>query len=296
MINTTINFTNKKIRVLCIDNKNELVYLNEEDSPIDFSEDISVYDGNENLINELSEIILDIFKEGNVSPLSAKIILDVNQFFINSIPVETFEPDSVKSYIVWDLSNFFPDTYKNYIINYHKVLTQENPFSEFKLLTFAVKSNTVKFINDIINKCNFKTERLDIDLFSSYNVVKVKNSSGRYLILNCYKNRIDYIICNNNDILCYEYLYFKENNFDIELETNIKLLNINKYFSEVKNIYITGEEYSEYVVNEIKSYYPDLNVNLLNFDETLKLSNTFSNTDLINKYGYKFISLAGAVI
>jgi len=296
LINTSISFTNKKIRVLCIDNKNELIYINEEDSPIDFSEDISVYNENENLINELSDIIQDIFKEGNVTPLSAKIVLDVNQFFINSIPVETFEPESVKSYIVWDLSNFFPDSYKNYLINYHKVLTQENPYSEFKLLTFAVKYNTVKFINDIINKCNLKTEKLDIDLFSSYNIAKLKNISEKYLILNCYKNRIDYIICRENDILCYEYIYFKENNFDIELENNIKLLNINKDFSGVKNIYITGEEYSEYVVNEIKSFYPDLNVKLLNFDETLKVSNSLSSSDFINKFGYKFISLAGAVI
>jgi len=73
-------------------------------------------------------------------------------------------------------------------------------------------------------------------------------------------------------------------------------LNINKDFSGVKNIYITGEEYSEYVVNEIKSFYPDLNVKLLNFDETLKVSNSLSSSDFINKFGYKFISLAGAVI
>lgn len=299
MINTSINFTQKKIRLLCTDTKNEIIFLKEEDSNVDFSEDISIYNNNQEIVNELAEIITNTLKSENLPALNSRVILDVNQFFINSVPVETFDIESLKSYVIWDISNFYPDTYKNFIVNYHKILSSETGgdlFNDYKILTISAKNNCINFINELFLRCSLKIEKIDIDLFALNNIFKNNAEPGSKLIMNCYKNRIDYLIMQGNSLVCYDYVYFKDNNFDIELENNIKRLNNRKEFEPVKNIYISGEDYSEYVLNEIKKFHDDKEISILNPLNFLKAGENFKNKEILNNAGYKFASVAGALL
>lgn len=299
MINTSINFTQKKIRLLCTDAKNEIIFLKEEDSNVDFSEDISIYSNNQEVVNELAEIITNTLKSENLPALNSRIILDANQFFINTVPVETFDVDSLKSYIIWDVSNFYPDTYKDFVVNYHKILSSETDrdlFNDYKILTISAKNNCVNFINELFLRCNLKIEKIDIDLFALNNFFKGNTEPGSKLIMNCYKNRIDYLIMQGNSLICYDYVYFKDNNFDIELENNIRRLNKRNEFGPVKNVYISGEDYSEYVVNEIKKFHEDKNISILNPLNFLKTAENFKDKEILSNSGYKFASVAGALI
>jgi Tfp pilus assembly PilM family ATPase len=299
LINTSINLTQKKVRILCTDAKNEIIFLKEEDSNVDFSEDVSIYGNNFEIINELAEIISNALKSENIPALNARLILDVNQFFINSVPVETFDAESLKSYIIWDISNFYPDIYKNFVVNYHKIISSKETqdiLGDYKILTISIRNNCINFINELFRRGNLTIEKIDIDLFALNNLFKTNPGVSSKLIMNCYKNRIDYLIMNGNSLLCYDYIYFKDNNFDIELENNIKRLNSRKEFEMVKNIYISGEDYSEYVLNEIKKFYGNKEISIINPLNFLKTGENLSNKEALSNSGYKFASVAGALV
>lgn len=250
-------------------------------------------------INEISELINEVLKKSNASSHTSKLLIDTNYCFTNVIPLDFSEgDDKINSNILWELSNYFPDTYKNYKVSYHKLLSDLYSKDIKETLIIAIKNNFIDAIKKLSKQINIKISTIDIEHFASEKYFrKIRNNlfdGETIVIIGCKKNRFDFSVINDSGCIGYDYFLLDDSNFHDKLIKQY-LKTEEKYRSlQINNIYLYGDEStsSAYkIINDIAR------------KSRLILSNPFYEigitenvgSDIVSE-GYKFVPLCGLAL
>jgi hypothetical protein len=295
----TIGLYEKSIRFLEINKENKISFV------YNLSENINI----ENLylqnkfsdkyLNETAERINNVLDESKISSHISKLVIDTNYCFANVIPLDFSESnDKINSIILWELSNYFPDEYKNYKISYHKLLSNFYSDRIKETLVISIKNNFIESIKKLSKQINIKIASIDIEHFASekyFRTIRKNLFNGETIfIIGCKKNRFDISAINDSGCIGYDYILIEDSNFQ-DLLVNFYLKIEDKYRNmQVNNIYLYGDESTSTaykIVNDIAK------------KSRLILSNPFYElgiTENINpeiaSEGYQFVPLCGLAL
>lgn len=295
----TIGLYEKSIRFLEIKKENKISFAHQITENFNIEYLYSKNKLSESLINEASEMINEVLSKSNTAEHTSRLLIDTNYCFANVIPLDITESnDKINSNILWELSNYFPDDYKNYKINYHKLLAGSYSEDIKETLIIAIKNHFIDSIKKLSKQINIKISSIDIEHFASEKYFRTirKNLFDRetVMIIGCKKNRFDLSVISETGCIGYDYFLLEDSNYQDKL-VKFYLKNEEKYRNfQINNIYLYGEESTSSVykiVNDIAK------------KPRLVLSNPFyeigitENVDSeIVSEGYKFVPLCGLAL
>jgi Tfp pilus assembly PilM family ATPase len=292
----SIGLFDKSIRLLEINKDNKISFAHQIAGDYTINNLILQNKSTETAISKAADSINSILNEQKTNSAFSKLIIDTSYCFTNVIPLDYSESrEKINSDIIWELSNYFPDDYKNYKINYHRLLADSFSDNIKETLVIAVKKSLIETIKKLSDLVDTKIKSIDVEHFTSEkyfrNIRKSLLKEENVLIIGCRKNRFDFSIINDFGCFAFEYFTVTNSNFQDKLEeTYIKL--INKYSNfKINSIYLYGDEStaSSYsILNEIEK------------KSRIILSNPFYEIGITERVppeivseGYKFIPLCG---
>jgi hypothetical protein len=250
-------------------------------------------------LNETAKTINDILKQSNTGAGISKLLIDTNQCFANVIPIDFSESkEKINSDIIWELSNYFPENYKNFKINYYKLLSGSYSEEIKETLIIAIKNNLIESLVKLSKLINIKIISIDVEHFTSEKYFRSirKNllNDENILVIGCKKNRFDFSIINKSGCFAYDYFLVKDSNFQNDL-VNTYLKIEDKYGNlQINNIYIYGDESSSSSYKIINDISKKARAILSNPFYEIGITDNVK-TDIVSE-GYKFIPLCGLAL
>lgn len=247
-------------------------------------------------INETAEMINGVIDKINATVNSSKLLIETNFCFANVIPLDINEsPDKINSNILWELSNFYPDSYKNYKINYYKLSSYLHSDNVREVLIIAIKNYLIEAIRKLSKQINIKIGAADVEHFASEKyfryIRKTLLNDEAILIIGCKRGRFDFSIINRKECLGYDYFLSEDSNFQeklinqyLKIEEKYRALNIN-------NIYLYGDEVTSVAYKIINDIAKSSRLILSNPFYELGITNDV-DTEIVSE-GFKFIPLCG---
>jgi len=240
-------------------------------------------------LEEFSENIGDIINSESPEPYEANILLDTGLAFINVIPLDFSEKETnINSHILWDLSNYYPDSYKDYNVNCFRFNNQIiNDYID-EVLMIAVSKLKTDFLKNICNNCNIIVKKIEIDHFAVEKYLKkMKKTLSNSLIIGFRNNRLDCSLLLDGALKYYDFEVTERNNYKVSL---LRLLNV--FMGKFRNLKLQEiNVYGEDNITELKNF---LTENIINIPEL-----NINNVDLLYDTGIhesKYAPLYGLAI
>ena len=246
---------------------------------------------NHKKINEVTELILNNLKRNNLFTDNIKFVLDSRLAYISCIPLDySDEVENINSSLIWEISNYFPESYKNYKVTYQKI-NQDNKDLEYlgNTLIIAYHKNIAEITRRISEISSLKISNINFDIFSAGNYLS-NLSQRNFAVLGCKKDRLDLSVYLNGKLSFFLPVYLKDNAKDI-LQTEIyKTLKLTG-FEEVNDLFIYGDivcpkmlnlleelqwKHKIYLTDPFTEYSVDKNF----FEDRMEELNSFSFTPL----------------
>jgi len=297
----TLSISDRIIRFVEINEKREISFIDSIDTTFSFTECFRTGKDDEAIVSEAANVIHEAIKDKNLSSNKIGILLDSIFTFINIIPIE-YSDDSpgVASSLLWDLSNYYPNNYKNFKLNYYKLGNKKFAEKVTDTLYIAIENDKLEIINKIMHTCRLKTGLFDIDHFAVEKYIrelyKPHLSSRRCLYIGCKRNRFDISIIDSNSLIHYEFIMFKETNYIKKLSDfldKIKSGNESKTFDFV---ILYGDDYTVDIFNWLSSALQDTKIYLPDPFTELSLHEMISNNLKFREEGNKFIPACGLAL
>jgi Tfp pilus assembly PilM family ATPase len=293
-----LHISTSYLRFLAVNSESEITFAEQVELP-----GKGVFNnGNNESSEDISNIICDTLKSYKIDIKECSLIIDSSNCFISMIPVDYSDTkENINSSILWELSNYYPDNYKNFKINYQKLI-KENPSDPVKwTLVIAISNKVSDVLKKISIKSGIKFSFMDIDHFACekyfrkiYREELVKNN---FLIAGIKKSRIDLSIINNKGSLFYDYLILDKTDFQKPLENYFKK-SIND-ISHIKydRIFLYGDDLVIGAYKTLNKIVKKANIILSNPYSDIKISKNFIKTEVdLNNNGFKFTPLCGLAI
>lgn len=296
-----IGISDRTVRFLGMSEKKEVSFIESIDTAFSFSECFRTGVFEDTLVTEASYIINNVLRDIHTSSTKIGVSLDSSFAFLNIIPIDFNETVSnISSWILWDLSNYFPDNYKNYKVNYYKLHNKKFNSDVKDTLVVSVDKNILQVLVNIFHSGRLKLQLFDIDHFAAekyMNTFFTEELNGNYFpVIGCKKNHIDISYYCGDGLVYYDFLIFKDSGYKSKLKEKIKQISKTVNDLPVKHSMIYGEDYSEDVMNfltdefkEIKFHFPDP-LTAFEMQDYLKNSEKFKNE------GNKFLPLFGLAL
>jgi len=303
--NLGIAFSGNNIFFSELASENESVKLNNiECIPVDFNFEDSYFrhkSSQKDLTNIANEIQNYITKRGLVI-FDAALTIGTSQAFILTLPIDySGGKKSMNSKIYWELSNYFPDNYNEYVVNTYR-LNRTMPCKESdEFLVIAVHKNTLEFIKRIFRICSLNLKIIDIDHFSAeYSLRKSYHSqleNKKVLIIGLKKGRIDYGIIENRKYKMYEYSgYNTETEFNLSIIRKLNtLFEMNLKSQGIDTIYLYGDNIEGSTVEAIRKM-NKAPVEVMDPLNGLNAVELLLKDESIRKYSYRFAASCGAAL
>ena len=295
-----VSLSDRTVRFIQVNEKKEIDFVESIDTSFSFSEcfKYGVYD--EMVVNEASVIICDALKVLNLSSTKIAVMIDTSEAFLNIIPIDFSETlQNISSGILWDLSNYFPDSYKNFRINYYPVKNDKYSNLISDTLVIAIDNSKIEILKKIFHSCRLKINLFDIEHFSAekyFKEIYKKQLTGKSsLILGCKKNRIDVSITDSDSMKYFEFFNFKETGYQIKLKELFNYLSVNSDFYNYDFIFLYGEDYSGDVYQILTSINKSIKIIYPDPFKDFEVHGRFKNSNKLND-GFKFISACGLAL
>lgn len=247
-------------------------------------------------IDKAAELINKVIEESKTSSGQSRLLIDTNKCFANVIPIDFSEKkEKLNSNILWDLSNYFPECYKEFKISYHKLLSDSYSNLVKDTLIIGILNSILDALKKLSQLLNTKITSIDIEHFAAEKYFRaIRKSMFRdenIMVIGSKKNRFDFSIINDSGCLYYDYFIPREQNFHDNFSK--VYVGIDKKYRnlQINNIYLYGDE------TAANSY---IIINDLSEKSRVFLSNPFYevgitekvNTEIVSE-GYKYIPLCG---
>lgn len=155
-----------------------------------FTKDAGEYSG------VFSDLIKEFLRSGDASGLKAGAVIDPSSAFICVLPLDFSEPGpALESHIQWEISNFYPESSRNFSKRYYRL--GEPLFSSdiFESLVIAIDRRRIRFIKNLCLSAGIQLKNIEIDHFASERCLTElygRSVRGNCVILSsCRMNRID---------------------------------------------------------------------------------------------------------
>ena len=253
-------------------------------------------------LTNISGEIQNYLTRRNLNLQNVSLSVGTSQAFLVTLPVDYSEgKQSINSKIYWELSNFFPDNYNDYVINTYRMNNVLPCKNSDDYLIIAVHKNSLEFIKRIFKICNLNISVVDIDHFSAEHSVR-KNyetqlEGKRVLLVGLKKGRVDYGFLINK-----KYKYYTFSKYNSEIEFNLiltrkltSLFNMEIFSEGIDAIFLYGDDIKEDTIEAIKK----LNkapVEIINPFLNIKATDMFLKNDELRKISYKYAASCGVAL
>jgi Tfp pilus assembly PilM family ATPase len=247
-------------------------------------------------ISKAADSINRVLNDSGTKENTARLLIDTGKCFANVIPLDFSESkENINSNILWELSNYYPDCYKEFRISYHKLNSSVYTDCVKETLIIGIRKNVIEVLKKLSGLLNIKVTSIDIEHFASEKYFRAvrKNlfKDENILVIGCKKNRFDFSIINGESTFAYDYFEFKDSNFRERLIKTYTLLLEKSNSQPVNNIYLYGDENAPSAYKIINELSQKSRVFLSNPFYEIGITDNLS-TDIVSE-GYKFIPLCG---
>ena len=295
-----IGISDRTVRFFELNEKREISYLEQVDISFSFSECFNMGSYDDSIIAEASELLNRYLKELNFSSSKIGVVLDSSYAFINKIPVDYDDTqENITSGILWDLSNYFPDTYKDFKINYYRLKNKLFSDRIIYTLILAIENKKMDVLKKILSNCRLRIHCYDIDHFAADKYLRAMVLCGKPgIIMNigCKRDRIDMSIIDSAGVFYFDFLIFKDRKYGGRLKKFLlHPFEENERF-KISSINIYGEDYSVDVYNYACQLFPSIRVEREDIFKNLMITSRVRNNERYLDEGNKFIPLAGLAL
>lgn len=268
MSNLLVEYSGNKIRILQVDSE-KITFIDQ----LEFVDSDFFYlepKINFKKVNEFSDLLVTHLKKNNLFADSLKLVLDSRLAYINCIPIDySDEVENINSSLIWELSNFYPESYKNFKINFQKINKESEELSILgNTLIIAYHKNIAEVTRRISEISSLKISSVNFDLFTAGNFITNNLGFNNFVSIGCKKERIDVTFYIKGKISFFMPLLVKEDFKNVIL-------------SEVKKV-LSLPGYEE--VGQICFYGDDSTINIFNYFESSTLKYKTQIADPFKKY------------
>ncbi|MCU0373149.1 MAG: hypothetical protein MUE56_07890 [Ignavibacteria bacterium] len=288
-----IQYCGKHIRILEVSEKKTVKYIDQFDyldSAIFFLEPKL----NHKRISELSELLISGMRKNSVYTDTIEFILDTRLAYISVIPVDfSDEIDNTNSTLIWELSNFFPESYKNFKITYQKLQNgAENAETFGNTLLVAYHKQIAEITRRLSELTSIKFSKINFDVFAAG--LYFQNSGVRdFICIGCKNDKTDISFYKENKIRYFTSLYLKEKPSGYYYEEINGILNLPE-FSGISSIFVYGEEAAISIFGKLDESMPKRRVLMPDPFSDVTFDNPYDK--LKNLHSFSFIPLFGIVL
>ncbi|TRZ63972.1 hypothetical protein D4R20_03380 [bacterium] len=302
MRHLSIGISNNFLRLLEINGSGEISFVFESD--LGFTSDELFTHGRRNgiLAEEAGRVINALIKEYDFYNNNICLSIDTNQFFLSVIPIEYNESkEAINSNILWEISNYFPDSYKNFKINYFKLLYGTKSDSVHNTLIIAIHNKKIEVIKKISEFCGIKFSRIDSDHFSAekyFRKIYYETPSDNIIIVTgCKNNRIDCSVLDKRGLLHYEYILYNGRSINDSVSVFADNITTLRNKMDINKAFFYGDEMTTSVLKLFSEKIKDLEIKLSDPFIELPLSSDLKRNDVETENdGYKFAPLCGQLL
>lgn len=267
-----------------------------------FSDEMGKHKSNQKELMNISGEIKNYVENTNLNHETVSVSIGSDQAFTVTLPIDHSEGrKSLNSKIYWELSNYFPDNYTDYVINTYKINKVLPCRNSNEYLIIAVHKNTIEFLKRVFKMAGLDLTYIDIDHFSAENALR-KNylkqiENKKILLIGMKENRIDYGYIKRG-----RYCFYTFSGACSEVEYNLNLIKkINHIYNtdiiarEIDMIYLYGNNISEDSMEAIRelSLAP---VDVINPFENIKATDFYLNDKSFRKNAYRYTVSCGVAL
>ncbi len=269
MSNLNLEFSRNLLRILMLNESGDTIIQQEAPLSFNLSEESCQKRNRDELSEEFFDKILECMPESISSVRNGDILINTDQAFLNVFPIDfTENQDSINGHILWELSNYFPDTYKDFNIKYYRLNNNYLNKDLDEALIIAINKNKIDFIKRLLNSCNIRIKSIEIDQFAVEKCVSQKSNMQTEtecsLILGCKSQRIDFSLLHHEKLRYYDYQLTENLDFRNALvdQMNFFTAAFNGY--KIGQIFLYGSENVIEIKNFLEEQFKFTNVYLIN--------------------------------
>lgn len=279
-----------------------LEHVESSEVDFDFESELSVYKSSQKALSNISDELQKYFNKREVNYSYVSLSIGTSQAFLITLPIDLSEGrKSINSKVYWELSNYFPDNYNDFIVNTYRMNSVMPSGKSDEFLIIAVLKNTLEFVKRIFKLCSIDLTLVDIDHFSAEHMFR-KNypdeiTGENILLVGLKEGRIDYGLISNGKYRSYSYSKYKsEPEFNLSLIRKLNSLlgeKLSKY--NIHKVFLYGDRVPDETVESLKKI-PGLYTSVLNPFENINSSSVFLKDEALRKTSYRYAASCGAAL
>lgn len=268
----------------------------------DFEDSYFRHKSNQKDLTNIASEIQNYISQRELIVGNAALAIGTSQAFMLTLPIDYSEGrQSMNTKIYWELSNYFPDNYNEYVVNTYRLNSVMPCKDSDEFLVIAVHKNTLEFIKRVFRLCNINLKLIDIDHFSAEYALRAgyaEQMDNRKILLVGLKNkRIDYGFIENKKYKSYMYsTYSSDIEFNLSIVKKLTLVFERQMkIPGVDAIYLYGQDIQENTVEAIRKL--DIApIEILDPTTGLDSAELLLKNDKLRKSAYKFSASTGAAL
>ncbi len=301
-----ISFSSDKIHFTELsEDKGKIILEHVESLDMDFNfeDDLSKYKSNNKVLTNVSGEIQMYLGKRNRQYSKISVTIGTSQAFMLILPFDYSEgKKSLNSKIYWELSNYFPDNYNEYIVNTYRLNTVMPCGNTDEFLIIAVLKNTLEFVKRVFRLSNLNLSIVDIDHFAAEHNMRKNNlkifEDKNILLVGLKQGRFDFGIISDKKYSFYTYAkYFSEPEYNLTLIRKLNLLmNSRLSKSQIDSIILYGDEIRDDTIEALKKNNSQYKIKILNPFENIVSSSEFLKNEELRKSVYKYAPGCGVAL
>lgn len=301
-----ICFSSDKIHFTELSREGTNIKLNFFDTiglEINFEEELWKYKSNQKILTNVSNEIQKVLNKRGTNFSHISISISSSQAFMLILPVDlTDSKSTLNTKIYWELSNYFPDNYKDFIVNTYRLNSFMPVSSCDEVLIIAVLNNTLEFVKRVSKLCNVQLNLIDIDHFSAEFALRknyqTRVNKNNILLIGLKNGRFDF-----GYLVKGKYKHFSYSKYNSEPEYNLTMVKKLKSFMQssvavhgVDTVFLYGDDIKESVINSIKKLELFNKIEIINPFSNISASNEYLQDDELRKSHYIYTSSCGVAL
>lgn len=269
MNNLVLEFSEKGLRVLEINQSGIIIFKEELNLNFNIYDETEQKISREEMKNEFSETIQNLLKNNKREVQTTGVLINTSQTFLNVFPLDFNEEQiSIDSHLIWELSNYFPESFKNFNIKYYRLNNNELNGKIDDVLLIAVDKNKIERIKNLCNAAGLKIRNVEIDQFTVEKCLpaEYKDETECLLLLGCKNLRLDFSLIINGKLKYYDYRIIENTKFKYFLMDRINFFN--STYKEIDHIFLYGEDYSKEADIFLKNEFQNINTSFVTYDSS----------------------------
>ncbi len=269
MDNISIGFSENVLRVLKVNNSGQIIFKDEIDLGFSISDDSYFRKNKDEAVELFSEKFSGLSVNEKNSECQAGVLIETSQAFLNVLPVDfSEEKANINSHILWELSNYFPDNCKDFIVKYYRLNNNYVSRNIDEILLIALYKNKIDIIKNLCNGSGIKIKNIEIDQLAVDKCIKNNYPEDikkfNILLIGCRSSRLDFSLISEGRIKYFDFQNTGRENIRQAILTQMNFFET--VFSNVRigKVFLYGEDKSVLVMNFFNDHFRNIPVSLIN--------------------------------